>query len=200
MQPLFAIPCAIVLLAGVAFAEEAPAKPASPAAVAADKEYQRAIDAAEQACRSAKLAANKRLVEKLTIAMKVATKAGDLDEANRISAQIKTAKEQIALLSDPNGGGGAADLAAVKYTVWSATVGPHWTMWLLADGTARNDRKNNGAWKQKGDAIEVKWSWGTCLFTLSADGKTLSGKNERSEEIAARLVGSSTTGAAAPPQ
>lgn len=64
--------CIIIIVAvswisGVAFAgeEPKPRQPMSASAVAAMKDYAKAAEDAEKACQQAKLAANKRLIEKL---------------------------------------------------------------------------------------------------------------------------------------
>jgi hypothetical protein len=92
----------LVLASGVALADDAkdaPKSPQSPAAVGAMKDYQKAADDADAACRAIKVAACKKLVSKLTVARTVATKAGNLAEALAIDNQIKEANDRLAELS-----------------------------------------------------------------------------------------------------
>jgi hypothetical protein len=77
----------LVLALGVLVAAEAPA-PKSPAAVAAIQRSDAAIKRAEEQFRAAKTAALKQLAIDLRNAMSIATKAGNLDEANALKALL----------------------------------------------------------------------------------------------------------------
>jgi hypothetical protein len=80
----------------------ADAPPKSPSAVAAMREYDKSIDAAEKACREAKLAAEKKLIEKLKPALIIATKAGNLAEANSIEKAMKDSSSRAEELRSPS--------------------------------------------------------------------------------------------------
>src|SRR5665213_1052207 len=84
-----------IFVSAIVLAEEPKEAPKSPAAMTAIRERDHAIEMAEQAYRQAKVAAEKRLIGKLKVLMFVATKAGDLDEANRINARMKEAQAVI---------------------------------------------------------------------------------------------------------
>ena len=66
------------------------ARPASPAAATAFREYDKASQAADDAWKQAATVAERKLIEKLKPALSVATKAGNLEEANAISSQISS--------------------------------------------------------------------------------------------------------------
>ncbi|MDB5290148.1 MAG: hypothetical protein JWL69_1389 [Phycisphaerales bacterium] len=90
----FALLAVLCLITVAADEKPANAPPRSSSAVAAMKEYERSIDAAEKACREAKLLAENKLVEKLKPALVAATKAGNLVEANSIERVMKESKSR----------------------------------------------------------------------------------------------------------
>jgi hypothetical protein len=70
-------------------------RPKSAAGVAALNEYDKASQAADLVWKQQKAVAERKLIEKMKVAMNVATRAGDLNEANRIDQQIKAATGRL---------------------------------------------------------------------------------------------------------
>jgi hypothetical protein len=89
----------VALCASVSFAGDILPAPKSPAAAQAIKRADAAIGKAEQAYRTAKLAALRQLVSDLRAAMPTATKAGNLDEANAIKGALDRADLELTLLA-----------------------------------------------------------------------------------------------------
>jgi hypothetical protein len=92
------IPLLLCLFVGCVFAADeppAPERPKSPPAVTALKDYDKQMHDAEDAFRKAQVAAERKLIDKLKVAMIAATKAGNLSEANAIDAQVKAATARI---------------------------------------------------------------------------------------------------------
>lgn len=192
------IPILVVLAVACipCLADDAPPKPTSPAAVAADKEFQHAVDVAEQAYKTAKAAATKRLVDKLTVAMKAATRAGNLAEANAIDAAIKAAQD--------NGKYVASSVqdseAGVTYWVWRWHYAEgEGNVWVLADGRCVNHQGKLGRWKRYGTEVKFDWGFERDAFTLNPD-KTFVGKNtDTGKPFTGQITGTNLSGGPPPP-
>lgn len=78
-----------------------PDRPTSPAAAAALKDYDKASQAADDAWKQAKIVAERKLIEKLKQPLAIATRAGNLEEANSINAQIKAATARMDAATPP---------------------------------------------------------------------------------------------------
>ena len=84
--------CAITLAADK---PKAPDRPQSPTALAALREYDKAVKDADETARQARLVAERKLIDKLKVSLTVATKAGNLVDANAIDSQIKAAQGRM---------------------------------------------------------------------------------------------------------
>lgn len=87
-----------VALCAITFAADkpkAPNRPQSLTALAALREYDKAVKDADEAARQARLVAERKLIDKLKVSLTVATKAGNLVDANAIDGQIKAAQVRV---------------------------------------------------------------------------------------------------------
>lgn len=173
-----------LVLGGVCFGEP----PKSPQATQALSEYQKAADAADLVCKTAKLAADKRLIVKLNAALIVSTKSGNLEEANAISAQIKEANARIEELS-------SSGTPVVEYTVWRV----RWAngdekYWIYPDGTVKEKNGTTAKWTKEGNKMFIDWSNYHNVFTIN--GKNVSGKGVGDNMIfTVEVIGTNLTGA-----
>jgi len=86
----------LILLGGVAFAgDDAPRPPQSELALAAIRKADAAQQAAREAYDEAIFRASKNELDELRVAMKVATKNADLDEANAIATKIRSVESGL---------------------------------------------------------------------------------------------------------
>lgn len=134
-------------LASLAVAADPAPKP-SPAAASADAamvKYNNAVKAADEAREKALKAPREALIKELTAALTAATKAGDLDTANKIKEKIEDVKAEAPAV---NG------LAAKFVGRWSGTTS------VSADGKLRHDSGRTATWAVQGNKIVLKWSTG----------------------------------------
>jgi hypothetical protein len=88
----------VVALCAIVFAADkpqAPERPQSPTALAALRDYDKAVKDADDAARQARLVAEHKLIDKLKVSLTVVTKAGNLADANAIDSQIKAAQGRM---------------------------------------------------------------------------------------------------------
>lgn len=154
MRCAFAI---AVLLAGFALgADEPPPPPKSAPALAAIHKAESAQKVAQETYDAAMFKAKKTEIEELRIAVKTATRNGDLDEANAIAAQIKSIEADM---------GDAAPLppaAANMLGAWKTQYQGRDIRWAITLNGVTHDEAGDqtGVPEVQGHLMVIKWPSG----------------------------------------
>jgi hypothetical protein len=154
-------------------------RPQTPAAATALRDYDKSVALAEEVCRNAKLAAERKLVERLKATLAVVTRAGNLIEANRIDEEIKAAGLRIDDLVPhaPR----AVDLKAFvlqhpNFTYEWVAKHDKRRLEFLPDGhIGMGNNPREQAWRVAGTSIFISGNVGEAELVLSDNG-TFKGK------------------------
>ncbi len=168
--------------------------PKSIAGQSALTKYDIAVKNADDAWKAASIKAEQQLIGDLTTAINIATKNGQLDEANLLVDLKKAAEARLVDLKNPN-----PVAQAFEVSVWrlEGKFGPFAKseITLRQNGTFDGHERTLGTWRSEGKTVTLHWStWHDKSFdpdgridtlTLSDDGKTMSGKNNNGQNVSA---------------
>lgn len=200
---LLAAGTSVLLAAAPANAPDKRESPKSIAGQTAIGKYDQAVKNAEEAWKNAEIKAESQLIGDLTNAITIATKNGQLDEANLLVTLKKDAEGRLNDLKNPQ----PASPTATDTSVWrlEGKFGPFAKseITIRPNGTFDGHERTLGTWKMEGKNLTLHWNtWHDKsfdpdgrfdYFVMSDDGKTMSGKNNNGQSISATKSGKSDT-------
>ena len=144
----------ILLLAGIAMADDTPVRePKSTPALTAIHKADTAQKAARDEYDAALFKARRAELEELQSAMKTATRAADLDEANAIAVEIKQIKSDLADQAPP------AITTEMKGRWKTHHLNNELLNWSITDQKVTIDGREGSAVPQvKGNVMMMKWT------------------------------------------
>jgi polyribonucleotide nucleotidyltransferase len=143
-----------LVLAGVVLADDAPVRePKSASALAAIHKAAAAEKTAREEYDSALFKARRTELEELQTAMKTATRATDLDEANAIAGKVKQVKSELAETASPS-------IAAEMKGRWKTHhLNNESLTWSITDQKITIDgREGTAVPEVKGNVMMMKWT------------------------------------------